>query len=130
MEIAQFSKCQDSLNEAAFLMHQAVERFYTCVLLVHTLYGPKSHNIKFLRTLAEDQDKRLIEAWPRATKRDRATFELLKKAYIEARYSEHYQITEAQLDWLADCTTRLQALVEATCKERLEVFKAEAERTS
>ena len=24
---------------------------------------------------AEDQDKRLIEAWPRAAKRDRATFE-------------------------------------------------------
>ena len=77
--------------------------------------------------MAEDQDKRLIEAWPRATKRDRATFELLKKAYIEARYSEHYQITKAQLDWLADCTTRLQALAKSICTERLEVMKTDAE---
>ena len=115
-------------NKAAFELHQAVERLYTCMLLVHTLYGPKTHNIKFLRTLAEDQDKRLIEAWPRATKRDRATFELLKKAYIEARYSEHYQITRTQLDWLADCTTRLQSFVETACSERLAEMKAGAEQ--
>ena len=125
----EFHQGRGNLNTAAFELHQAVERLYSCTLLVHTLYGPKSHNIKFLRTLAEDQDKHLIEAWPRATKRDRATFELLKKAYIEARYSEHYQITKAQLDWLADRTTRLQARAEATCKERLEVLKAKAERT-
>ena len=54
---------------------------------------------------------------------------MLKKAYIEARYSEHYQITNAQLDWLADCTTRLQTLVEAACTERLVEMKTEAERS-
>ena len=118
------------MNYAAFTLHQTIERIYNTLLLTLTLYSPKTHNIKFLRSLAEDQDKRLIEAWPRATKRDRATFELLKKAYIEARYSEHYQITKAQLDWLADCTTRLQTLVETTCNERLEKLKVEAEGTS
>ena len=115
------------LNDAAFMLHQAVERTYSTYLLTVNLYGPKTHNIKFLRSLAEDQDKRLIDAWPRATKRDRATFELLKKAYIEARYSEHYQITKDQLDWLAGCTTRLQRLVEATCTKRLELLRAEAQ---
>ena len=124
VKTAKFLIEEGDYNHAAFELHQAVERLYSCTLLVHTLYGPKTHNIKFLRTLAEDQDKRLIEAWPRATKRDRATFELLKKAYIEARYSEHYQITKAQLGWLADCTSRLQALIETTCKERLAEMKA------
>ena len=123
MKGATFYLSEGEFNDAAFTLHQATERLYNCMLLVHTLYGPKTHNIKFLRTLTEDQDKRLIEAWPRATKRDRATFELLKKAYIEARYSEHYQITKAQLDWLADCTNRLQALVETACTERLQVMK-------
>ena len=126
---AAFYLGEGEFNDAAFTLHQAAERLYNCMLLVHTLYGPKTHNIKFLRTLAEDQDKRLIEAWPRATKRDRATFELLKKAYIEARYSEHYTITKAQLDWLADCTTRLQALVETTCAERLREMEANVART-
>ena len=124
----EFHLGRGNLNTAAFELHQAVERLYTCTLLVHTLYGPKTHNIKFLRTLAEDQDKRLIDAWPRATKRDRATFELLKKAYIEARYSEHYQIIKVQLDWLADCTTRLQVMVETACRERLDALRADSEK--
>jgi hypothetical protein len=67
------------------MLHPAVERSYACFLLVRTNYVPRSHNIKFLRSLAEDQDKRLIEAWPRETKVDRRRFELLKRAYVEAR---------------------------------------------
>ncbi len=72
---------------AAFDLHQSVERAYICFLLVQTLYFPRSHNIKFLRSLAEDKEPRLVEAWPRETKQDRARFERLKRAYVEARYS-------------------------------------------
>src|SRR5690606_26819040 len=74
-------------NAAAFALHQAVERAYGCYLLTHTFYFPRSHNIKFLRSLAEDKDERLVAAWPRDSKIDRRRFELLKRAYVEARYS-------------------------------------------
>jgi predicted nucleotidyltransferase len=30
---------------AAFLLHQAVERYYHCLFLVRTLYSPKTHNL-------------------------------------------------------------------------------------
>ena len=114
------------LNDAAFMLHQTVERLYTCTLLVLTLYGPQTHNIKFLRSLAEDQDRRLVDAWPRASKRHRTNFELLKRAYVEARYSEHYSITNEQLDWLAACAARLKDLTETICRERLAKMKAVA----
>jgi hypothetical protein len=52
---------------AAFNLHQAAETAYACFLLVRTLYFPRSHNIKFLRSLSEDNEPRLIEAWPRPT---------------------------------------------------------------
>ncbi|NER83686.1 MAG: FAD-dependent oxidoreductase, partial [Leptolyngbya sp. SIO1D8] len=39
-----------------------VERLYTAQLLVLTNYSPSTHNIKFLRSLAEDIDARLIDA--------------------------------------------------------------------
>ena len=68
---------QSELKDAAFLLHQAAERAYDCFLLVRTFYFPRSHNIKFLRSLAEDNEPRLIEAWPRSTKQDRRRFELL-----------------------------------------------------
>ena len=84
---ARYAIGDGDFNKAAFDFHQATERLYICFLLVRTLYFPRSHNIKFLRSLAEDKEPRLIEAWPREMKKDRARFERLKRAYVEARYS-------------------------------------------
>jgi len=98
-------------RDAAFLLHQAAERAYHCVLLVLTSYAPATHNVKFLRSLAEEADARLIDAWPRETKYDRRCFELLKRAYVEARYSEHYRITADELEWLGERVEHLQAIV-------------------
>lgn len=47
----------DWRKNAAFNLHQAVEAGYACFLLVHTFYFPRSHNIKFLRSLAEDVNR-------------------------------------------------------------------------
>ena len=104
---------------AAFLLHQVAERAYACFLLVETLYFPRSHNIKFLRSLAEDKESRLIEAWPRETKVDRRRFELLKRAYVEARYSPTYAIGADDLDALVRSVTDLRAIVETLGRERL-----------
>jgi predicted nucleotidyltransferase/HEPN domain-containing protein len=105
--------------EAAFLLHQATERLYICFLLVRTLYFPRSHNIKFLRSLAEDKEARLVEAWPRASRQDRARFERLKRAYVEARYSASYQITAEDLAWIGERIAVLQELVRVACEARL-----------
>jgi len=113
-------------NKAAFELHQATERLYICFLLVRTMYFPRSHNIKFLRSLAEDKEPRLIDAWPRETKKDRARFERLKRAYVEARYSAGYSITTEDLDALAASVLRLRDIVEQVCRERLAELEAEA----
>lgn len=104
---------------AAFLLHQAAERAYGCFLLVRTLYFPRSHNIKFLRSLAEDKDPRLIKAWPRATRIDRRRFELLKRAYVEARYSPSYDIAVEDLTALASSVVQLRDIVEHLSREIL-----------
>ena len=113
-------------RSAAFDLHQSAERAYICFLLVRTLYFPRSHNIKFLRSLAEDKEPRLVEAWPRATKKDRARFERLKRAYVEARYSTSYAITADDLDALAASVRRLRNIVDLVCRERLAELEAEA----
>ena len=114
------------LRDAAFMLHQATERLYICFLLVRTLYFPRSHNIKFLRSLAEDKEPRLIEAWPRATKLDRRRFELLKRAYVEARYSANYEIGADDLDALTKSVRELRDLVEGVSREWLEHLQGEA----
>jgi hypothetical protein len=114
------------LKNAAFNLHQATEVAYACFLLVRTLYFPRSHNIKFLRSLAEDTGPRLIAAWPRANREDRRRFELLKRAYVEARYSASYQISEADLSALSVSVHALRDLVAEVSGERVELLREAA----
>lgn len=106
-------------NDAAFTLHQAVERAYHCVLLTLTLYSPKSHKLNFLRGHAEAIAPALIEAWPRDDKFSRRCFELLRQAYVNARYSEQYSVSDEELDWLGERIAILQQLVEQVCQQRL-----------
>lgn len=89
-------------RDAAFLLHQAAERAYHCALLALTLYSPKSHRLNFLRSHCEQIAPALAKAWPRGTKFERRCFELLRLAYVNARYSEHYAITDEELAWLGE----------------------------
>ena len=124
LETAKFQQAkaeQDAgwLKDAAFTTHQAIEHGYSALLLTATSYSPPSHNIKFLRSLAEGCDQRLVEAWPRDATRAVAWFNILNEAYVKARYSRHYEISEEALHWLIERTTVLLELVEAGCIERL-----------
>ena len=121
-----FCQGEGQWNDAALMLHQTVERTYNAFLLTQTLYTPKTHNIKFLRSVAEGIDRNLAEAWPRDSQRDRTAFELLKRAYNDSRYSEHYTITADQLAWLGGRAERLMELVEAACGRHLAALKAEA----
>ena len=119
IEIADFCISSGKWNDAAFSLHQATERAYICFLLVRTLYFPRSHNIKFLRSLAEASEPRLIGAWPRAKRVDRRRFELLKRAYVEARYSPSYEISTEDLAALSESVRHLRDIVEAVSRERI-----------
>ena len=123
---AQYYREQGHFKDAAFDTHQAVERLYHCVLLVCTFYTPHVHNLGFLRTQAERIDMRLVDAWPRALKADRARFEKLKEAYVKARYSKHYRISEADLLWLATHVEELGRAVQAICSERIAALEDRA----
>lgn len=111
-------------KKTAFNLHQAVETAYACFLLVHTFYFPRSHNIKFLRSLAEDVDTRLVEAWPREQRADRRRFELLKRAYVEARYSDQYDASAEDLEWLTARARMLRDLVADLCQARIGDLKS------
>jgi predicted nucleotidyltransferase/HEPN domain-containing protein len=106
-------------KEAAFLLHQATERYYHCLFLVRTLYSPKTHNLNQLRQLAEAMEPRLKEVWPRSSKFERRCYELLRDAYVKARYSRHYRITDEQLAWLSERVELLRTLVRQLCEARI-----------
>ena len=107
------------LNEAAFELHQAAEQLYNGLLLVVTLYTPKSHNLVRLRGLAEGIAPELAEVWPRRSKFERRCFELLRAAYVKARYSPKFEVTADELAWMRERVELLRTRVVAICEAQL-----------
>jgi len=114
-------------NEAAFLLHQATERWYHAVCLVFTGYKKKTHNIEDLGDFAAVFDLEFKRAFPKKTEWEKECFKLLKKAYIDARYKASYSITKEQLEYLAKRVRKLRAMSRRICREKIASLKAEAE---
>ncbi|MDV6333070.1 HEPN domain-containing protein [Asticcacaulis sp. 201] len=108
-----------NLKLAVFTLHQTVETLYHCLLLTVTLYSPKSHRISVLRSQAENLDDGLREIWPSENRLQRQAFDRLRRAYVEARYSADYQVTDEELSWLVERVSLLQEAVKMACERHL-----------
>jgi len=110
---------QGEKNIAAFLLHQAAERYFATALLVFTFVKPLLHDLEKLGAMVSPLHPLLAEPFPMATEEDERLFKLLKKAYIESRYSKSYRITEDELRILGERVQDLGARVERACRERI-----------
>ena len=91
-------------------------------MLVFTGYKQKSHNIEELANQAAALHSALEGALPRTDEEDKRLFDLLKRAYIEARYSKSYTITAGELLVLRARVLDLAARVRRACAEKLASF--------
>lgn len=106
-------------NNAAFQLHQATERFFNAIVLTFTRYKPKTHDIERLDRQASNLHPDFFTVFPRATPQQERCFELLKKAYIDARYKRDYQIGKEELEYLAARVRKLQEFAKRICEERI-----------
>jgi predicted nucleotidyltransferase/HEPN domain-containing protein len=108
--------------EAAFQLHQATERLYGAILLVFTGYRPKTHDLEKLSHMVAGYDPALLTVFPQATEEQKKCFDLLRRAYVEARYNPRYRITKKQLEYLAERVKKLQRLTKRICQARIESY--------
>ncbi|MEI8633097.1 HEPN domain-containing protein [Vibrio sp. PP-XX7] len=113
-----YARQRSRLKKAAFELHQTTEHLQACALLVCTNYLPKSHNIEKLGKLCAQIDPEFTSILPLDNKFHRRSFRRLQRAYIEARYSEHYEITVEELNYLQGEVEKLKGLVEKVCRGR------------
>jgi HEPN domain-containing protein/predicted nucleotidyltransferase len=113
---------QGQYKSAAFLLHQATERFYSTIQLVFAGYKPKTHDLDVLGRRAKSLHMEFGKVFPKATILERQRFMLLRKAYVDARYKINYRITKADLDYLGERVALLRQLTEQLCKEKIESF--------
>ena len=110
------------LKEAAFLLHQATERYYHSAILVHTGYKQRTHDIELLGNLAGEQHALMADVLPKTEPEEKHLFDLLKRAYIDARYSMSYRISSAELATLQAQVLVLAARVREACLEKIATF--------
>ena len=107
---------------AAFNLHQSTERFYSSVTLVFVNYRFRTHDLERLRRKAISYNAEFAKVFPCETKEQKKLFDLLRKAYIDARYKKEYKITKKQLEYLAKRVKLLQRLTNRICKEKINSF--------
>lgn len=132
-EYAHIAQLKGDMSEAAFFLHQSVEHFYNTVLLVFSRYKPRSHHLGKLSLLAASMAPSLVTVFSQRETADEVVFnglqsrsmlELLNSAYVNARYSQSFTITQAQLSWLFARVVQLQSVVDGLCHERIASYEA------
>ena len=122
LKYTKFGIQENALNSSAFQLHQATESLFNCALLVLTGYKPKTHDLEELNKLCSSQNNKFLNIFPKATKAQKQSFDLLQAAYIEARYDKYYKIAKEQLEYLVERVEGLREVVEEVCGEKIRSF--------
>ena len=123
---SRFHQSENRPKISAFDLHQAAERYITCLLLVETGYRPKEHDMERLLKQAAGFDKEFNNVFPRHNKSERHLFDLLRRAYVDARYNKSYTITEYELNTLSNRVQELKAISDRVCRARIEELRKNA----
>lgn len=119
----QFGLEKEDYRKAAFMLHQAAENYYAAFSLVLTDYKPKTHDLEELLGRAININEAHRKVFPQQTEEEEYRFDLLKRAYIEARYNENYLITIEELQYLSERVLILKELIIKLCEEEIEKIK-------
>lgn len=111
---------------ASFNLHQACENYYNSIILTFTLYSPKEHSLIKLSARAKTHSLESSKAFPRNTEEEKRLFDLLQDAYVQARYSLHFRITQEDIEALIPKVELLRDIARQCCEDRIKVYAAKA----
>lgn len=108
-----------SLQIAIFHLHQCVELYMTCYLIVKTWYKPKTHDLEILYSYLKTNSK-VFNAFFDLSCEDNY-FQLLRWAYINARYNQKYEVKREELEFLEKRVLFLKECVRNLCLQELTI---------
>lgn len=112
----------------SFFLHQSTESFLKTIPLVCILYGYKEHDLEFLIEKCKPYTMDLAKVFPRDTPEEKRLFELLRSAYVEARYNDDFVVTKADIDALLPKIQMLGDIVERVCRERFDYYNQQSKK--
>ena len=105
---ASFYLEQQNYRLALFLLHQSTECVLKAINRAITGYRIEVHNLSRLLVISTLYTDNLTEVFPMKTENGVMEFDLLKRAYNEARYKDEFEPEEAQVKTLFGHVQRLQ----------------------
>lgn len=121
---ANFYYQEENYHMTAFMLHQATESYLKTIPLVYILYGYKEHDLQFLIGKCKPYTLELAKVFPCDTDEEKHLFDLLRRAYLEARYNKkNFIVTKADIDALVPKIELLRDIVEKVCKERFNYYR-------
>lgn len=98
---ANFYYQEENYHMTAFMLHQATESFLKTIPLVYILYGYKEHDLQFLIEKCKPYTLELAKVFPCDTDEEKRLFDLLRRAYLEARYNKkNFIVAKEDIDAL------------------------------
>lgn len=103
---------------SCFMLHQAIEQ--TCIALTQSVtgYRPNSHNLNRLTKMIDNYAPFSPPVFPRNTREEVRLFDILTRAYAEARYNNAHWVTSREISVLIDRVAAFLRHAENTHRKR------------
>lgn len=127
LEHGYFDYKKGTYKLGSFQLHQACERFYNAITLVFTNYRPKSHKLPELHGRVKEYARELSAVFPQTTPFEAHCYDLLCRAYIEARYNKDFAVTREELEYMIQRIEMLKEITYRLCNEKIASYDARIE---
>lgn len=124
LDAAYLHDSKERFNTGSYQLHQACERFYNSISLVFRNYRPKTHKLNELGGGVKEYSRELVSVFPLNTDFEKRCFDLLCRAYIEARYNKDFAVTKEELTYMLERTEILKAITLRICTEKIASYDA------
>jgi len=126
LQDAKFNYERGEYVHASFHFHQACENFFKTILLVFILKFGKEHNLLNLLTATRGYVPELYEVFPLENKEQKRLFDILVRAYIEARYNFKFVVTKEENEVFIPQIEKFAEVTKKACLARIEYYQSKA----
>lgn len=113
---------RDDYVQASFYLHQACENYYYAIRLVFTLKSNKQHNLSKLCSSVKSYSPDLANVFLLYPAEEKRLFDLIKAAYVEARYNPKFVVTKEDIDALIPKVELLRDITKRICEQKINEY--------
>ena len=108
--------------DGSFQLHQACERYYNAIRLVFNNYKEKNHSLKELLAKVKRYSRELVTVFPCNTDFEKRCYDLICRAYIEARYNHDFAVSQEEYEYMLARVEVFKEITERICTEKIKSY--------